>query len=262
MTKILDVCIVDSSAYWRNVVKDILCRELEKYGVTTCINEYSSPEQLRQLDKQGLSYDLLVADISDAETRKSDLNYYGSLCQDNSDMRLIFLASDPIAALDVFDYDTDYFIYKTELETRASAAVSYLLQTRHAAFEPSLVLWARSSLHVLKLKDIIYCEHAQRQTKVITRAKTVSCPEKLEEVYHRLAAGDFVRTHCSFLVNLQYVKELHRAYVVLSNGTTIPLSRANQANVREVFLQYKIKTDQQKRKTAYLSTTSADTSNE
>ena len=92
----------------------------------------------------------------------------------------------------------------------------------------------------------MYCEHAQRQTKIVTCTKTVACPEKLDDVHRRLDAGDFVRTHCSFLVNLQYVKELHRAYVVLSNGTTVPLSRANLAHVREAFIRYKHKTDQSK----------------
>ena len=64
MTKILDVCIVDPSETWRNVIKEILCRELEKYGVTSCVSEFSSLEQLRQLDRHRLSYDLLMADIS------------------------------------------------------------------------------------------------------------------------------------------------------------------------------------------------------
>ncbi len=262
MTKILDVCIVDSSVYWRNCIKMILCREFEKYGVTICVNEFSSLEQLQQLDKQQLSYDLLMADISDAETRKADLEYYGSLCQDNSDMRLIFLANDPIAALDVFDYDTDYFIYKMELETRLIAAVRYLFNVSQAGLDPSIMIWSRSSLHVLKLRDIVYCEHAQRQTKLITRAKTVACSEKLEEVYRRLDSGDFVRTHCSFLVNLQYVKELHRAYVVLTNGVTVPLSRANQANVKESFIRYKKKAEQSKRKTGQPDMPEPDTSDD
>ncbi len=95
MTKILDVCIVDPSETWRSVIKEILCRELEKYGVTSCVSEFSSLEQLRQLDRHRLSYDLLMADISDAETRKADLNFCGSLCQDNSDMRLIFFGERP-----------------------------------------------------------------------------------------------------------------------------------------------------------------------
>ena len=125
-------------------------------------------------------------------------------------------------------------------------AVRYLFNTRQDAFEPSIMIWNRSSLHVVKLKDIMYCEHAQRQTKIVTCTKTVTCPEKLDDVHRRLDAGDFVRTHCSFLVNLQYVKELHRAYVALSNGTTVPLSRANLARVREAFIFYKHKTEQAK----------------
>ena len=67
--------------------------------------------------------------------------------------------------------------------------------------------------------------------------RTVTCSEKLNEIYGRLEPADFVQTHCSFLVNLSYVKELRRSCVVLRNGVTVPLSRANYARVRQALAQ-------------------------
>ena len=88
------------------------------------------------------------------------------------------------------------------------------------------------------MREILYCEHAQRQTKIVMTTRTVTCSEKLNEIYGRLDPADFVQTHCSFLVNLGYVKELRRTCVVLRNGVTVPLSRANYARVRQALAQH------------------------
>ena len=88
------------------------------------------------------------------------------------------------------------------------------------------------------MREILYCEHAQRQTKIVMTTRTVTCSEKLNEIYGRLDPADFVQTHCSFLVNLSYVKELRRTCVVLRNGVTVPLSRANYARVRQALAQH------------------------
>ena len=68
--------------------------------------------------------------------------------------------------------------------------------------------------------------------------RTVTCSEKLNEIYRRLDPAEFVQTHCSFLVNLSYVKELRRTCVVLRSGVTVPLSRANYARVRQALAQH------------------------
>ena len=116
---------------------------------------------------------------------------------------------------------------------------------RHTAREilcrelgPCLIVGSRATRHVLSMREILYCEHAQRQTKIVMTTRTVTCSEKLNEIYGRLDPAEFVQTHCSFLVNLSYVKELRRTCVVLRSGVTVPLSRANYARVRQALAQH------------------------
>ena len=46
-------------------------------------------------------------------------------------------------------------------------------------------LGSRATRHVLSMREILYCEHAQRQTKIVMTTRTVTCSEKLNEIYGR-----------------------------------------------------------------------------
>lgn len=234
---VLEVCIVDPSTIWRHTAREILCRELDDHGFGACVDEFSVPESIGTAGEQ-TTYDVILADISDRQTRGQYLAFFRDLCLTNPQTKLIFLSADPLAALDVFECDPDYFVCKLEMETRLRAAVRYVLQTRDGEPSACLIVGTRSTRHVLPMREIQYCEHAQRQTKIVMAARTVTCSEKLNEIYERLDPADFVQTHCSFLVNLSYVKELRRTCVVLHSGVTVPLSRANYARVRQALAQH------------------------
>lgn len=234
---VLEVCIVDPSTIWRHTAREILCRELDAHGVRANVEEFCAPESMA-FDGERASYDVILADISDRQTRGHYLNFFRDLCLASPQTKLIFLSADPLAALDVFECDPDYFVCKLEMETRLSAALRFVLRPCEGELGPCLIVGTRATRHVLSMREIQYCEHAQRQTKIVMTTRTVTCSEKLNEIYERLDPADFVQTHCSFLVNLSYVKELRRSCVVLRSGVTVPLSRANYARVRQALAQH------------------------
>lgn len=207
-----------------------------QWGARVCVDEFYTPESMTS-DGGCAYYDVVLADISDRQTREQYLRFFRDLRLTSPQTKLIFLSADPLAALDVFECDPDYFVCKLEMETRLSAALRFVLRPCGGELGPCLIVGSRATRHVLSMREILYCEHAQRQTKIVMTTRTVTCSEKLNEIYGRLDPADFVQTHCSFLVNLSYVKELRRSCVVLRNGVTVPLSRANYARVRQALAQ-------------------------
>ncbi len=237
VAEVLNICIVDPSTIWRHTAREILCRELDANGVRACVDEFYAPESMTS-DGGCAYYDVVLADISDRQTREQYLRFFRDLRLTSPQTKLILLSADPLAALDVFECDPDYFVCKLEMETRLSAALRFVLRPCGGELGPCLIVGSRATRHVLSMREILYCEHAQRQTKIVMTTRTVTCSEKLNEIYGRLDPAEFVQTHCSFLVNLSYVKELRRTCVVLRSGVTVPLSRANYARVRQALAQH------------------------
>lgn len=64
----------------------------------------------------------------------------------------------------MFECDPDYFVCKLEMETRLSAALRFVLRPCGGELGPCLIVGSRATRHVLSMREILYCEHAQRQT--------------------------------------------------------------------------------------------------
>ena len=185
VAEVLNICIVDPSTIWRHTAREILCRELDANGVRVCVDEFYAPESMTS-DGGCAYYDVVLADISDRQTREQYLRFFRDLRLTSPQTKLIFLSADPLAALDVFECDPDYFVCKLEMETRLSAALHFVLRPCGGELGPCLIVGSRATRHVLSMREILYCEHAQRQTKIVMTTRTVTCSEKLNEIYGRL----------------------------------------------------------------------------
>lgn len=79
--------------------------------------------------------------------------------------------------------------------------------------------------------DIIYCEADGNYCHVfLEEGKTLFLTRQLKEVGIVLPQQQFLRTHRSYIVNLNKIKEYHRVehYLLLSNGKYLPVSRSMQ----------------------------------
>ena len=146
VAEVLNICIVDPSTIWRHTAREILCRELDANGVRACVDEFYAPESMTS-DGGCAYYDVVLADISDRQTREQYLRFFRDLRLTSPQTKLILLSADPLAALDVFECDPDYFVCKLEMETRLSAALRFVLRGGTALPDRGLARDAPCAVH-------------------------------------------------------------------------------------------------------------------
>lgn len=82
---------------------------------------------------------------------------------------------------------------------------------------------------VVMIKDIIYCEASSNYTNFYFTDRPVICTSKPIHIYEEMLVDfNFIRTHKSFLVNLEHVSEYVRGEggtIVLSNNHEVEVSR-------------------------------------
>ncbi|CAM1347163.1 LytR/AlgR family response regulator transcription factor [Tenacibaculum crassostreae] len=87
------------------------------------------------------------------------------------------------------------------------------------------------------LEDIMFCKADGSYTEVHFKEDTKEIlSKKLKEIEAQID-DNFFRVHNSYLVNLRYVKEYVKndgPYLVLTNGVTIPISRAKKNELLQV----------------------------
>jgi len=90
----------------------------------------------------------------------------------------------------------------------------------------------------VKPEDIVYCKSDGNYTEVFYKGnKKEVLSKKIKEVETLINNDIFFRVHNSFLVNLNYISEFIKKdgqYLVLENGTSIPVSRTKKAKLLEL----------------------------
>jgi len=82
-------------------------------------------------------------------------------------------------------------------------------------------------------KDILYCKSDGNYSEIFfINHKKQMISKKLKDLEELINDPNFFRVHNSYLINLNYVSEFIKSdgqYLVLENGTTIPVSRSKKS---------------------------------
>lgn len=114
------------------------------------------------------------------------------------------------------------------------------LQAENQTGRPvKITLATKESLELVEPSEILYCESDSNYTLVYLmdgRKKIIS--RTLGEFEDMLKPFHFCRSHNSFLVNMNVVREYVRTeggYLILKNGKSIPVSRTKRERLLEYF---------------------------
>ncbi|MEE3378004.1 MAG: LytTR family DNA-binding domain-containing protein [Lachnospiraceae bacterium] len=163
----------------------------------------------------------------------------GRLLSEREPRPLIIILTSYIEYLDdamrfhVFRYLTKP-VDRRRLERNLSDALAAIeSESRETAIE------TKAGVRKVRTTDILFIESLGKSVTVHLENEDIDSLRKLDDWEIALAGLPFVRTHKSFLVNLQHVVEITRDTVYLDKGgRSAYLSRRNYAQVRNRYLRF------------------------
>lgn len=90
----------------------------------------------------------------------------------------------------------------------------------------------------IPLQEILYLESRLREIHLYTEEHSWQFYGKIGEIAERLDPMLFVRTHMSYIVNLEYIRSVTDTGITLRSGKYIPISKRYRETVRTKHLQY------------------------
>ena len=103
------------------------------------------------------------------------------------------------------------------------------MQHKGGSQKMKLCIPSVKGFQVVQIQDIIYCEASSNYTNFhFTNRPTICASKPIHEYEELLEDSNFIRTHKSYMVNLEHVKEYLRGEggtIVLSNNQEVEVSR-------------------------------------
>jgi len=96
-----------------------------------------------------------------------------------------------------------------------------------------------SGMVFVETSKIVYCEADSNYTRFhLAGGEVYMVAKTLGDVQEVLEAGDFVRVHRQYIVNLAHIQKLVKGegtYLLMTNGTSIPVARQQKDRLMERF---------------------------
>lgn len=202
---------------------------LYNYNITPC----HTPEELITLAKS--CPEIVLMDI-DLNSEKNGIDMAETLYSISRNTQIIYVTA-----------YTDKFIQDVFLRQANVCGIlnkpiqgGYLRKMiskaeKQAAENRTVTLFSKKEIFTLPETDILYIESYKRHLTFHTCEKNYEIYGSMYEYLERLS-DSFIVAHQSFAVNKRYIMGMRQNELVLTDGTSIPISRAKRREIKELLM--------------------------
>lgn len=199
------------------------------------IATYETPAQLSEASAYPVDILLLGIRVApdDPETAEGVASVRASFAMSQA-TQLIYLTSCESYRVGVYQENHAYFVMTPVRQADLDAALAMATRRLRAHAERPLRMRVKYTERVIWPREVTYVESKRRVLHIHTADEEIATYARLADLAEELPER-FVRCHNSFVVNLDCVRELRTECVVLTDGTTIPVSRDRRPALRATF---------------------------
>lgn len=215
---------------------------LDRYRVErNCVVDYvifNSPLNLLAEIERGIRYDILFLDV--LMPGENGIDAAAEIRNYDSNVKIIFLTSSSEFAVQSYMVGAYFYQLKPIWEESFFRLMDSVLAQCEKEQESSLILRCKGGITRIELRQLEYCEVIHRTLMIhLSTGKVLESIGSLDELCKQLMDDSrFLRPHRSYLVNLEYVKNITYRAVVMSCLAEIPIPRGKYNEVKNAFLEY------------------------
>ncbi|MCR4813761.1 MAG: LytTR family DNA-binding domain-containing protein [Lachnospiraceae bacterium] len=230
------VAICDDEATSLQINEALTSQVLTEEGIqfeTVCFTDMES--MIETLADKENEYDVLLCDI--LAVGMNGIEAAKELRRLGEGLSIIFISSTAEYALEGYQVDALRYLQKPiQIEKLREALLSaYKMK---AVKGDTLTFQVGDKLYKIPFGEIEYLESQGRETIVCTLNEQIAVHMKFSDMEQLLPDDVFVRCHRSYIVNMNYVKDLARYRFLTKRGVEIPVSQLQYVDVKKKFMEF------------------------
>lgn len=215
----VNIALVDDNEKYIAEIKCMISKTIKKiqYQLTKYTDEYNFIADI----EAGIKYDIIFLDIMLNELNGIDIGQ--AINEKCPDTNIIFISANSAFYEDVYTVKHSYFLIKPFDFKRFEDAINKSIENIENKY---LVFYVKSSKNKMFFDDILFLEGFLKKTIIhFFDGKIIEYPIRLFEIEGKLPTNRFVRTHQSFIVNLDRHINAERVKIDFPYEKVVPISR-------------------------------------
>ena len=199
---------------------------------------FQSPLELLREVERGTGLDIIFLDVlmpgQDGISAAREIRKY------DTTVKIIYLTSSSEFAVDSYAVGAYFYQLKPIWQECFYRLMDSVLSECRKNEKKSLILRCKEGITRLELDSLQYCEVTGRVLLFHREdGEVLDSAGKLDELCEQLKEYDcFVRCHRSYLINMDYVQSISNRYVIMTDGTQIPIPHGRYSELKDKFFTY------------------------
>lgn len=160
----------------------------------------------------------------------------------DKDLSIVFVTETLDHIFDGYEVEALHYLLKPVSQDSCFKCLDRAYAKLQKKNEHSLVLTTDRKLRRILYGDIIYIESRSHYIIVHTKQGKVKARKNISDVEAELDPQQFLRIHRSFIVNIEYIQEIHGKDLRTENDAVLSISKVKQKEVVKAFVQYHAQT--------------------
>lgn len=225
--------IVEDDVHYLELLQNKINDYKDKEDEIRCyLNVQSFNEELIN---QKLEFDILLLDIELGDESGIDLALMVNEMTPYT--QIIYITAYMQYVSDVYQSKHTYFIDKEKLDKYFSLAIKRAKENiYHLNSQYLYISWNKQKSEVCQ-QDILYIERKSRVSYVYTKKEIYKTSLKINDLVC-LLNDSFCVCHKSFIVHMDYIKDIKHNSVQLNNNQILPISRSQKDHFKQIYNRY------------------------
>lgn len=233
----LNIAMIDDEKVSLGIAKASFEATFASFGETASIDCFDDPYIFLDAIK-GKQYQLICSDIM--MPKMSGIELVRKIREIDQNVPLVFISSNETNVFSCFEFNPIGFIRKNVFISDIESTVRHYMKDILPNLKESKKIEIKShgDSYLLNIDDIIYIEgNRNYQNLYLSNSKEpLEIRERISYMEDRLKEYGFLRIHKGFLINCKFVKTITSSSMIMKNGVTLPISRANYDEVVENYM--------------------------
>jgi len=156
---------------------------------------------------------------------------------------ILFFTSSPEFALESYSVKAVNYVLKPITKEKFYSTFDDLLeQIKVKKEEDAIVVKSNDGIQRVLISNIVFAEVIGRNVLYhLISGRTIECTESFSTVCNNLLRyGCFLKTHRSYLVNMQYIDTVDNHQVTLQTLDTVPIAQGKAKEIKQQYLNYQM----------------------
>ena len=199
---------------------------------------FQSPFELLASIEKGARFDILLLDV--LMPGENGIEAAREIRQYDSNVKIIFLTSSAEFAVQSYTVGAYFYQLKPIWPESFFRLMDSVIAACSRESSVSLILRCKTGISRIDLDQLLYCEVLGRTLLFhLVDGTVLESTGSMDELARQLTPHEsFLRTHRSFLVNMEYIQNISTRAVTLTNLAQIPIPHGKSAEIRQQYLEY------------------------